>query len=409
MSESTPTCPRCGYDLSGHTATWETSCPLGGQCSECGLRFAWREVLRDDERENPRHVEHCSRRAIPFATVRTLLWCALPWVFWKRVKLHHEPRVGRMAAWLVIVLLGAQLLSGAAVGIALWRVDVRAVEEANRGLTTTLNSGRALVARLERQQQAGEFAAMDAARLRRVQQFLANPPPPLAIPVPQLRHFAKGVSYPFAYVEDHGDPAAQMTPNALFPGPIGPAAPDWQAELLRFWRNPPFVVGAAMSLGFPIMLLILPATRRRLRIRTGHLLRASIFGLAWLVIPAMHHAIVSVSFIVGDLTGSAGGGGQLFLVSSEFDWPLWVWIIGVWIGLWWLCALWRGLRFSQPLFHWILLSVPVAIVAVAALAFVLDPLAISALFDLELFRDAPGYGVDFTPNRLARGRVDRMP
>lgn len=54
---TTPTCPRCGYDLGGAVAAWNgsgkeqcegASCPLEGVCSECGLSFAWADVMRPD-------------------------------------------------------------------------------------------------------------------------------------------------------------------------------------------------------------------------------------------------------------------------------------------------------------------------------------------------------------------------
>ncbi len=40
-SLSTPSCPRCGYDLPGTIASWTHSCPLRGVCSECGTNFDW--------------------------------------------------------------------------------------------------------------------------------------------------------------------------------------------------------------------------------------------------------------------------------------------------------------------------------------------------------------------------------
>ncbi|MFK7959933.1 MAG: hypothetical protein AB8G96_05345 [Phycisphaerales bacterium] len=36
---------RCDHDLQGEILTWTTTCPLAGRCPECGLRFAWRELL----------------------------------------------------------------------------------------------------------------------------------------------------------------------------------------------------------------------------------------------------------------------------------------------------------------------------------------------------------------------------
>lgn len=38
-------CPRCRYDLRSAVAGWLDQCPLEGRCSECGLAFAWQEVM----------------------------------------------------------------------------------------------------------------------------------------------------------------------------------------------------------------------------------------------------------------------------------------------------------------------------------------------------------------------------
>jgi hypothetical protein len=44
-TERPANCPRCGHDLRGPQAGWGDACPLGGRCSECGLDFAWGDVL----------------------------------------------------------------------------------------------------------------------------------------------------------------------------------------------------------------------------------------------------------------------------------------------------------------------------------------------------------------------------
>src|SRR5688572_19491648 len=43
-------CPRCGYDLGGSAATWIASCPMAGECSECGLALEWADVLNPARR-----------------------------------------------------------------------------------------------------------------------------------------------------------------------------------------------------------------------------------------------------------------------------------------------------------------------------------------------------------------------
>ena len=37
-------CPRCGYDLTGVTSTWNTSCPLQCTCTECGFEIDLSEL-----------------------------------------------------------------------------------------------------------------------------------------------------------------------------------------------------------------------------------------------------------------------------------------------------------------------------------------------------------------------------
>ena len=109
-------CPRCGYNQSGIVATWTEACPLEGVCSKCGSAFAWHDAFHPPELMSPRHVEHCPRRKIVSAAWRTWTWTILPWKFWQRVGLQNELRPKRLLAWFLIVILGSHLLT-AMVGI----------------------------------------------------------------------------------------------------------------------------------------------------------------------------------------------------------------------------------------------------------------------------------------------------
>ncbi len=40
-------CPRCDYDLAGAVSSWSDSCPVRGTCSECGLEFAWSDIINE--------------------------------------------------------------------------------------------------------------------------------------------------------------------------------------------------------------------------------------------------------------------------------------------------------------------------------------------------------------------------
>lgn len=49
MSDGDPqstemSCPRCGYELAGMMASWNTACPLQGTCTECGYQIDFSEL-----------------------------------------------------------------------------------------------------------------------------------------------------------------------------------------------------------------------------------------------------------------------------------------------------------------------------------------------------------------------------
>lgn len=101
-------CPRCGYDQSGAVAAWEKieppACPLDGVCSECGLGFAWVDVLRPGRHIVRGFYEHAGgpwQQAV--WALRTLWWAVLPWRFWSRVTLEHAPVPRRILLWPVLV------------------------------------------------------------------------------------------------------------------------------------------------------------------------------------------------------------------------------------------------------------------------------------------------------------------
>jgi len=82
--------------VSGAIATWTNECPLEGRCSECGLDFAWTDVLGPLRRVPKWFFETAKRKKIRAATstsVRTLM----PWHFWKCVPLHAPVSTSRLA------------------------------------------------------------------------------------------------------------------------------------------------------------------------------------------------------------------------------------------------------------------------------------------------------------------------
>ena len=95
-----PTCPRCGYDQTGAIAAWDREqspqCPTSGTCSECGLAFAWRDLLNPVHGRQDRNFEH-ARRDMARAFLRTF-WAALrPWALWRSVRMEHVIVWSRLA------------------------------------------------------------------------------------------------------------------------------------------------------------------------------------------------------------------------------------------------------------------------------------------------------------------------
>jgi hypothetical protein len=105
------TCPRCGYDQRGIVDTWAEACPLDGRCSECGLEFAWADVLRPDRQREVRFVEHAPASTsrfdlrVPLAAWRTLVWSLTIWLFARRVKMQHKTEPRRWWTWVMWTLV----------------------------------------------------------------------------------------------------------------------------------------------------------------------------------------------------------------------------------------------------------------------------------------------------------------
>src|SRR6185436_19805230 len=95
-----PECPRCGYDQSGMVAAWKDRCPLTGMCSECGLVFAWREVLSPSFLGPRWSFEHGLRPS----SLRWLstLWRALvPGAMWRWLGMGHVVKRGRLLRFIL--------------------------------------------------------------------------------------------------------------------------------------------------------------------------------------------------------------------------------------------------------------------------------------------------------------------
>jgi hypothetical protein len=115
---SLPSCPRCGYDLTGVVESWQTCCPLGGTCSECGLEFRWRELLSAEGQRLIGSFEHAQFH-IARAFLTTIWWTVRPWKLWSVIGMHHEIRWKRLA-WFVVLGIPALQLVMSLVAYGVW-------------------------------------------------------------------------------------------------------------------------------------------------------------------------------------------------------------------------------------------------------------------------------------------------
>lgn len=227
MSADRPVCcPRCTYDLRGSVATWEQTgtCPLHGQCNECGYPFAWDELLDPSSYPPTWSLEHAGGfgrvlKAV-FGTGVRLLW---PWVFWRRMPLHLPMRTGR----LVVRLLVFSVVGLLAMEFVCWMIGTVVVHAyAFHYIYSTAPTG-------------------------------SGP------------HFIQtSLTWPQAMQE------AWKSHNPTY-------HPTWRWLL----GMAPFVLPVlAMGAAFPLTLWVLPHTRKRAQVQPGHLVHGAVYSLPWLAL-----------------------------------------------------------------------------------------------------------------------------
>lgn len=330
--DTPPGCPRCGYDQSGAVATWAEACPLRGTCPECGYEFAWREVFNPDQKRLPRFVEHCRRRAIPLAAVRTLLWALIPGRFWKRVKLHHEVRKRRWVVWLLLALVGWHGLNVAAATGINW-----ATERAN----AARGYGNSAFSRAQRGLPA---------------------PVPFQTPPLRLTHLMMAV----------GEPWALYNHSLRFSGglPFSWTRFEWRKSL----GNVALGVGFMGTVMMPLVLYLIPQTRRAYKVRLPHVMRGTVFSFSWLVVPLAIRSSNELNALGCAMNGlnpvSILPG---FLVSRGTGIAI-VLAIALWLWWWWTRAIGRSWQIPHAGLH------AAALVAIAMMV----PMAVLAACDLEL-------------------------
>ncbi|MCH2161240.1 MAG: hypothetical protein MK085_05135 [Phycisphaerales bacterium] len=323
-------CPRCGYHFKGILATWTTSCPVDGQCSECGLSFRWWEIFVGD---------HVPKWYVEFSRG---FWSGLrrtPGTFW-RVILGSEPsgrlrlemfkermRFRPFLGWFVLLFLVAYLGAGLAVGI----------EGAINHLETIK-------------------AGMPYKNIA-LQIFLGGLVDPFAI-LPEVGGKAMEYSL-FQHISMMGIGSINYMGQDIF----------WVERSGRLLPMPvsiQLVLLAMSTVVTPLVFMVLPYTRREAKVRLGHLARLAFLSVAILVL----FWLLLVLFWVLEA-------GFLFLppvdtgILRGFLFP----IVMLRFVTWWSAACKRFLRFSS----WQMVAASVLSIGL------LTPVAVVATFNAKLF------------------------
>ncbi len=354
QSTSPVRCPRCGYDLRGAVAAWAESCPLQGQCAECGLAFSWAHLLCPATFEPQWCVEFAPRRRFLRAAGATFGRSFRPWRFWSAIKMSMPVRRRRLVGYALLLLL-LPIAAGYVVVQAGAAVRVRHLTHAS------LEAGKLAVQLEARLQQLA--ASNPAAAAWVVQQQLAQ--------LQARSSYSIDHSYPEAVIEALCLPWSDVSWGTMTMGGVVVPyhAPLDLYETLRLSGGPAVrsrdqetvtatAVGLALWLWalLPVSFVLLPVSRLRARVRREHLLRVMVYGL-FVPMAAISAAIILVVFAIA--TGSQG---PVRLAHMVLRYGIVLMLV-----VWWAAAVGRYLRMPHSAGVAVLLSVLVVLLFVAGL------------------------------------------
>lgn len=243
-AEPNVNCPRCGYDQRGAMATWKQSCPLQGTCTECGLTYDWVDLIKPYRLEPAWNVEYARGLGMIKSMCTTALLQLLPWVFWRKLSMHHQPRFFRIVVYLLLLLptlYGAFMVS--------------------QGV-----------------------AARNEYHYRPIGPFGTQPQTaPCGSCISELHAVTWSSLLPFSSISP-----GMHSPFTRFPAPIELVETYWLdpysggSESLRlagmismFWLS--------WIVLMPLAFALLPQTRRKVKVRWNHILRIALYGTAFTV------------------------------------------------------------------------------------------------------------------------------
>ena len=285
-NERATRCPRCGYDLRGAIETWQEACPLRGTCTECGLSIHWAEVLVPEKFEPPWCVEYVKPlRRFGWAWAQTVARSGRPFRFWSTLKMSMPTRRARLMAYVILLLLPI-LFAGISIQTVV-AIRVRNLVQQQMQAQRAQALGR--VSMLQGMLKGDNLPAEH--RLA-VQQALAAT---TLAPSWSINHSYGAAVAEAVLLPWRSSSWGTITSSGIATGYVAPR--DLYATLSSqtvrrrsAWRMEHavltlscFGVGMWIAISMPLAFVLLPISRRRAKVRWGHLARVACYGL---VIPA---------------------------------------------------------------------------------------------------------------------------
>ncbi len=295
-----PICPKCGYDQSGEIATWESQCPVQGTCPECGLSFDWADVFDPSRVFLSWYFEHTSKKLAAARRIPSTLWnLVIPNRFWKKLSVQSPVYPKRLWAWVGIGVFAlycfASILSITLNAYITFRWNQLATDAVSQGLISSAA--------------AAQYQTDMSKR---------------------------------SYWTDLG------IDQVLMPWKLFVSGDDTASQVA--------LVLAGMILLWTVVLVVIPITRRRAKLRMAHVHRAVTLSLLVVIIVFMLTILTGAITVFLRYAGLAvsGSWGNTFttaqtrFVQADFyaRWVVTVLFVAtlIWIQWFWIAAVVRGWR-----------------------------------------------------------------
>ena len=259
---------------------------MRGTCTECGLSIHWAEVLVPEKFEPPWCVEYVKPlRRFGWAWVQTVARSGRPFRFWSTLKMSMPTRPARLTAYLVMLLLPILFAWVTLQTVVAIRVRNLVQQQMQSQQQQVLGYVKMLQSSLKDEN-------LSAQRRLDLQRQLAWV---TATPIWTVNHsysaaVAEAVLFPW-----RSSSGGTMTLSGVAQGYVAPCdlyatlsnqtvrgRSAWRMEGAVLTRRC-FGVGMWIAITMPLAFVLLPISRRRAKVRWGHLARVACYGL---VIPA---------------------------------------------------------------------------------------------------------------------------